>query len=78
VSPAPDAPVPVTSPAPAVPESPVAASTRRPFGLWNRKSRRPVATPEQAAPAPTTSGDLFGDDMEDELEIPSFLRRQNR
>nr|WP_298917597.1 cell division protein FtsZ [uncultured Algimonas sp.] len=63
-----------------VPEAPVAAPTRRPFGLWGRKSRRPVMTPDTAAkPAVQTgSGDLFGADMDDELEIPSFLRRQNR
>lgn len=65
--------------APAVPETPVAAETRRPFGLWGRKSRRPVATPEpRATETKSRSGDLFGDDMDDELEIPSFLRRQNR
>ena len=71
---------PVTEPAPApkIPEAPAAETARRPFGLWGRKSRRPVVTPEQT---PTSSnkpdyGDLFGDDMDDELEIPSFLRRQ--
>jgi cell division protein FtsZ len=64
--------------APAVPEAPASASVRRPFGLWGRKARRPVMTSEPAPQASKPpSGDLFGDDMEDELEIPSFLRRQN-
>ena len=62
---------------PSVPEAPASSAARRPFGLWGRKPRRPVVTPE---PTPheskPVSGDLFGDDMEDELEIPSFLRRQ--
>ncbi len=62
-----------------VPEAPAAPAARRPFGLWGRKSRRPVVTPEPALAQTTTqSGDLFADDMDDELEIPSFLRRQNR
>jgi cell division protein FtsZ len=62
-----------------VPETPAASSNRRPFGLWGRKSRRPVATPEPRQPKPVTdSGDLFGGDADDELEIPSFLRMQNR
>lgn len=72
------APVTPVAPAP-VPEAPAAPAARRPFGLWGRKTRSPLPKPE--APKPQTqppSGDLFGDDMEDELEIPSFLRRQNR
>jgi len=32
----------------------------------------------QAPQQPQQSGDLFGDNMDEELEIPSFLRRQNR
>jgi len=54
---------------------------KRPFGFFGRRKAVPVA-PEVKRPAPQErpqpSGDLFGDDMEDELEIPSFLRRQNR
>lgn len=66
------------APAP-VPETPAATSTRRPFGLWGRKLRRPVVTPEPSVAEPVIdSGDLFGGDMDDELEIPSFLRLQNR
>lgn len=66
------------APAP-VPETPAATATRRPFGLWGRKLRRPVVTPEPRTATPVTdSGDLFGGDVDDELEIPSFLRLQNR
>lgn len=55
------------------------AERRSPFGLWGRKQRRPVVTPApRVSETPTPSGDLFGDDMDDELEIPSFLRRQGR
>ena len=53
---------------------------KRPFGFFGRrKPSVPVAKPE-AKPVgkPRNTGDLFGDEMEDELEIPSFLRRQNR
>lgn len=72
------APVAHVAPAP-VPETPAATSIRRPFGLWGRKPRRPVATPEPTVAKPVTdSGDLFGGDVDDELEIPSFLRIQNR
>lgn len=73
-------PTPVAPVAPTpVPETPVATSNRRPFGLWGRKSRRPVASPEPRPVKPVTdSGDLFGGDADDELEIPSFLRMQNR
>lgn len=71
---------PVVPAAPAsVPETPAAASTRRPFGLWGRKPRRPIPTPAPSPAKPVTdSGDLFGGDVDDELEIPSFLRLQNR
>lgn len=78
VAEAPAAPMAPVTPAP-VPEAPAAPAARRPFGLWGRKARTPLPKPQptQARTAPP-SGDLFGDDMEDELEIPSFLRRQNR
>lgn len=50
---------------------------KRPFGFFGRKKTIPVAaTPQRAKPLDT--GDLFADESEDELEIPSFLRRQNR
>lgn len=73
--PAPAAPVARTP----VPETPATTSNRRPFGLWGRKPRRSVVTPEPKPAKPVTdSGDLFGGDADDELEIPSFLRMQNR
>jgi len=51
---------------------------KRPFGFFGRKKPSSLA-PEIAKPAaPKPRRDLFADDMEDELEIPSFLRRQNR
>lgn len=50
------------------------------FGLFGRrKPAIPVA--REVAPRstqPRHNGDLFGSDLEDELEIPSFLRRQNQ
>ena len=49
---------------------------KRPFGFFGRKKTIPVATtPPQ--PKPRNTGDLFADDTDDELEIPSFLRRQS-
>jgi cell division protein FtsZ len=63
------------------PEPEAQVVVKRPFGFFGRKKSTPMA-PEVKRPAPQArpqpSGDLFGDDMEDELEIPSFLRRQNR
>jgi len=51
---------------------------KRPFGFFGRMKPSSMA-PEIAKPAaPKPKHDLFADDMEDELEIPSFLRRQNR
>ena len=51
---------------------------KRPFGFFGRMKPSSM-TPEIAKPAtPQPKHDLFADDMEDELEIPSFLRRQNR
>jgi cell division protein FtsZ len=44
------------------------------FGFRKKANTPPMKT--QTTPAPM--GDLFSDDMEDELEIPSFLRRQSR
>lgn len=63
---------------PSMPEPAAETQTvvKRPFGFFGRKKAIPVATtPPQAKPRNT--GDLFEDDMDDELEIPSFLRRQN-
>ncbi len=49
---------------------------KRPFGFFGRKKSIPVATTPPPAPVRNT-GDLFADDTDDELEIPSFLRRQS-
>jgi len=88
-APAPVAVAPAPTPAPATPAvpEPVPAATqqsvfRNTFNLWGRKKTTPA--PRQAAPSQPSAatqrptGDLFGADMDDELEIPSFLRRQNR
>ena len=46
-------------------------------GLFGRRKKTPSPTIQtQTTKAPV--GDLFSDDMEDELQIPSFLRRQSR
>lgn len=73
------APAPAAYSAPAIPETPSDAGLRNPFGFFARRKPNPKPT----APSPrvqaqhTNSGDLFGSNYEDELEIPSFLRRQN-
>ena len=69
------------APAPAsIPEAAPASPARSPFGFFGRrKAAAPAPAPRasvQSRPAP--SGDLFGSNSDDELEIPSFLRRQNR
>ncbi len=48
------------------------------FGFFGRKKTTPVAPARTPNPAPAQTGDLFGSDDNDELEIPSFLRRQNK
>lgn len=44
------------------------------FGFRKKAASAPIRTQTTSAP----TGDLFSDDVEDELEIPSFLRRQSR
>jgi len=51
---------------------------KKPFGFFGLKKQKPAPAPAVKRQAPTQSGDLFGDNMDEELEIPSFLRRQNR
>ncbi|MEL7489282.1 MAG: cell division protein FtsZ [Pseudomonadota bacterium] len=41
-----------------------------------KHEEEPLRTPEAAKPAPTIHGDLFDDDEDGELEIPSFLRKK--
>ena len=70
---------PTPAPALAKPESAPTSQTivKRPFGFFGRKKSIPVATtpPKQIK---ENTGDLFGEELDDELEIPSFLRRQSR
>ncbi|MBL4854876.1 MAG: cell division protein FtsZ [Robiginitomaculum sp.] len=51
---------------------------KRPFGFFGRKKTRPVAPITRPDLTSNKTGDLFGVDEDDELEIPSFLRRQNK
>jgi cell division protein FtsZ len=69
------------APAPApIPEAAPASHIRSPFGFFGRRrASAPAPAPRPAVQSrPAPSGDLFGSDSNDELEIPSFLRRQNR
>ncbi len=64
----------------AIPEpSPQRSQTvvKRPFGFFGRKKSIPVSS-EPPAPRRQNTGDLFDDAIDEEMEIPSFLRRQNR
>ena len=72
-------PVQTAAPAPSIPEAtPAASALRNPFGFFGRRKAKPadVRQTQQTVTTTNLSGDLFGDDLEDELEIPSFLRRQ--
>ena len=42
----------------------------------SRKEDEPLRAPEAAKPSPHVKGDLFDDDADSELEIPSFLRKK--
>lgn len=54
-------------------------SVVKPFmGFFGRKKPVPVAPRVQPQAQQTRTGDLFGADVNDELEIPSFLRRLNK
>lgn len=66
-------------PAPVPNMPPVQSQTvvKRPFGFFGRKKSIPVVPRTDSRPSQTQTGDLFGSDAEDELEIPSFLRRQS-
>jgi len=73
------APAPQQQAAPApIPEAQTQNVVKKPFGFFGLKKQKPAAAPIVRQAAPQQSGDLFGDNMDDELEIPSFLRRQNR
>ncbi|NNE58654.1 MAG: cell division protein FtsZ [Hellea sp.] len=69
----------VTAPAPApAPAQPQPQTiVKRPFGFFGRKKSIPVAATPPERPRVQNTGDLFGEDENDELEIPAFLRRQS-
>ena len=74
---------PTPAPAAATPQA-MQAQIKRSFGFFGRKrpvqiaTAAPIPAPVPVrTPAPTPPADLF-DSADDELEIPSFLRRQNR
>lgn len=82
---APPAPVqtaPIAPPIPArersIPAVEAQTVVKRPFGFFGRKKSVPVAPRVYQEPVQNRTGDLFGTDAEDELEIPSFLRRLNK
>ena len=71
-------PAPQPEPTPA-PEPRLATVVKKPFGFFGLKKPKPAPAPiRRQTSEPRSSGDLFGDNMDEELEIPSFLRRQNR
>ncbi len=73
------APVAPAAPVPApIPEAAPASPSRSPFGFFGRRKGAAPAPRQTVKSHPAPSGDLFGSNNDDELEIPSFLRRQNR
>jgi len=70
---------PMPAPAP-IPEAAPPSPARNPFGFFGRrKTAIAAAAPRKIVKSrPAPRDDLFGNDTDDELEIPSFLRRQNR
>ena len=64
--------------APVIPEQENSTVFKSPFGFFGRKKTAPVKPRTQDVKPPQQTRDLFGDDLDDELEIPSFLRRHNR
>ncbi len=75
----PQSPKPAPAPVNELPKQEAQTVVKRPFGFFGRKKDKPVSTPSPAsASKPQITGDLFGADHDDELEIPSFLRRPKR
>jgi len=64
-------------PSPAPPAEPKVV-VKKPFGFFGLKKQKPVTKAPLVRQTQQPSGDLFAENMDDELEIPSFLRRQNR
>ena len=81
-------PVQAERPQAAAPIAPQRSVVKGLGGFFGRKKTPAPVAPPQAAPRQVTrttarpqtpaTGELFGDKIDDELEIPAFLRRQNR
>ena len=69
----PEYPADIPEPAPSRSQTVV----KRPFGFFGRKKSIPVSN-QPPQPRKMNTGDLFDDAIDEEMEIPSFLRRQNR
>ncbi len=86
VAPPPPMPAPLPTPAPQpapvaehIPEPVPQKVVKRPLAsFFGKKKSIPVAKTAPARPKSQNNGDLFGEDVDDELEIPAFLRRQSR
>ncbi len=62
-----------------VPEPVPQKIIKRPLStFFGRRKSIPVAATPPARPKKQNTGDLFGEDVDEELEIPAFLRRQSR
>lgn len=74
----PDTPIvaPTANVAPTLPKTEPTAVVKPIFGFFGRKKTKPPLRTIPTNPAPNQTGELFGSDDNDELEIPSFLRRQ--
>lgn len=73
------APKPSLAPAAEIPEPVPQKVIKRPLStFFGRKKSIPVAKTPPARPKKQNTGDLFNEDIDDELEIPAFLRRQSR
>ena len=53
-----------------------AANILKSIGAPSKREDEPMRAPEAAKPGPAIRGDLFDDDEDAELEIPSFLRKK--
>ena len=73
------APAPAPIPEPEIPEPVPQKVIKRPLStFFGRRKSVPVASTPPARPKKQNTGDLFNEDLDDELEIPAFLRRQSR
>jgi len=72
------APAPRAAEMPPIAEPQPQTIVKRPFGFFGRKKSIPIAKQPPARPKKRNTGDLFAEDVDNELEIPAFLRRQSR